>query len=232
MDFQGYGDLLIKGAAMTIKLVLGAVSFGLVLGLIGTTLKLSRNALARAVGNAYTDLFRGLPELLVVLIMYYGAEALVRWLVNDVLALDVAVSISPYVGGVLSLGLIFGAYASEVFRGAILAIPRGHVEAARAFGMGPLLTYRRIILPQVWRVALPGLGNLFLVSLKDTALVSAIGLNELMRSANIAGRSTRDYFTFLLVAAFLYLAMTMVSMAVIALLERRANRGHVGAAGH
>ncbi|MCF8481203.1 MAG: ABC transporter permease [Rhodospirillum sp.] len=232
MDFQGYGDLLIQGAGITLRLAVGAVALGLILGLSGAALKLSRNKLARAVGNGYTDLFRGLPELLVVLIFYYGAETLLRHVVNDLLGIDTYVEISPFLGGVLALGLIFGAYSSEVFRGAVLSIPKGHVEAAKSFGMTPFLTYRRIILPQVWRVALPGLGNLFLVTLKDTALVSVIGLDELMRAANTAGRSTRDYFTFLMAAALLYLALTVLSMAVIHLLERRASRGHLGAAGH
>lgn len=231
MDVQGYGGLLLAGCWMTVKLALGTVAVGLVLGLVGAALKLSRRRWVRLIGNGYTDLFRGLPELLVVLIFYYGAEVALRGLFNDVLGLGVAVEISPYVGGVMALGLIFGAYSSEVFRGAVMAIPRGHLEAGRAFGMGPGLIYRRIILPQVWRVALPGLGNLFLVSLKDTALVSVIGLDELMRAANTAGRSTRDYFTFLLAAALLYLALTVISMAVLHLLERRAARGHVGAAG-
>lgn len=229
MDFQGYGDLLLQGCGMTVRLALGAVALGLLLGLAGAALKLSRAKWARAIGTAYTDVFRGLPELLVVLIIYYGAEAALRGLVNDTLGLDVVVEIGPYVGGILALGLIFGAYSSEVFRGAVMAIPKGHVEAAKAFGMGPVLTYRRIILPQVWRVALPGLGNLFLVTLKDTALVSVIGLEELMRNASIAGRATRDYFTFLLAAAVMYLALTVISMAVLHVLERRAARGHVGA---
>ncbi|WP_041795754.1 ABC transporter permease [Pararhodospirillum photometricum] len=231
MDFQGYGPLLIAGAGMTARLALGALIVGIILGLIGASLKLSGSRLARAIGNAYTDLFRGLPELLVVLIIYYGAEAAARALLNDGLGLGLDISFSPYLGGVAALGLIFGAYASEVFRGAVMAIPRGHVEAAKAFGMGSVLTYRRIILPQVWRVALPGLGNLFLVTLKDTALVSVIGLEELMRAANTAGRSTREYFTFLLAAAGLYLLLTVVTMVVLHFLERRANRGHLGATG-
>ncbi|GEO82873.1 ABC transporter permease [Pararhodospirillum oryzae] len=232
MDFQGYGHLLLAGAGMTVRLALGALAVGLVLGLAGAALKLSNGRIARGIGNAYTDLFRGLPELLVVLIFYYGAEAAVRALLTDVLGLKVVVSFSPYAGGVIALGLIFGAYSSEVFRGAVMAIPRGQVEAARAFGMGPVLTFRRVVLPQVWRVALPGLGNLFLVTLKDTALVSVIGLDELMRSANTAGRSTRDYFTFLLAAAVLYLGLTIITMIVLNFLEKRANRGHLSAAGH
>jgi polar amino acid transport system permease protein len=232
MDFQGYGQLLIEGAIMTLRLAVGAVSLGLGLGLAGAALKLSRHRSLRLLGNGYTDLFRGLPELLVVLILYYGLETLLRAVVNDLLGFETYVEISPYVGGIIALGLIFGAYSSEVFRGAVLAIPKGHLEAARAFGMTPWTVYQRIVLPQVWRVALPGLGNLFLVTLKDTALVSVIGLEELMRAANTAGRSTRDYFTFLMTAAVLYLGLTILSMVVIHLLERRANRGHVGAAGH
>lgn len=224
MDFQGFGDRLLMGAVMTVALALAALVIGLVLGLGGAAAKLSGSALARGVGSTYTTVVRGLPELLVVLIIYFGSSGLLTtaagWLGHDGF-----VEIGPFTAGAIALGLTFGAYATEVFRAAILAIPKGQVEAARAFGMSRSLAFRRVVLPQVWRIALPGLGNLFLVLLKDTSLVSVIGLEELMRQSSIAVGFTRQPFTFYLAAAALYLVMTMVAMAVIHAAESRASRG-------
>ena len=209
---------------MTVRLALGAVSVGLVLGLLGATAKLSGWWAARALAETYTTVVRGLPELLVVLIIYFGSSGLLtaaaEWFGHDEY-----VELTPYAAGVMALGLTFGAYATEVFRGALLAIPKGQVEAARAFGMGRLLTFRRIVLPQVWRIALPGLGNLFLVLLKDTSLVSVIGLDELMRKASIAVGFTREPFTFYVAAACLYLLMTIVTMVGLHYAERAAHKG-------
>ena len=224
IDFQGFADQLLLGAWMTVRLALGAVSVGLVLGLLGATAKLSGWWAARALAETYTTVVRGLPELLVVLIIYFGSSGLLtaaaEWFGHDEY-----VELTPYAAGVTALGLTFGAYATEVFRGALLAIPKGQVEAARAFGMGRLLTFRRIVLPQVWRIALPGLGNLFLVLLKDTSLVSVIGLDELMRKASIAVGFTREPFTFYVAAACLYLLMTIVTMVGLHYAERAAHKG-------
>jgi polar amino acid transport system permease protein len=224
IDFQGFADQLLLGAWMTVRLALGAVSVGLVLGLLGATAKLSGWWAARALAETYTTVVRGLPELLVVLIIYFGSSGLLtaaaEWFGHDEY-----VELTPYAAGVMALGLTFGAYATEVFRGALLAIPKGQVEAARAFGMGRLLTFRRIVLPQVWRIALPGLGNLFLVLLKDTSLVSVIGLDELMRKASIAVGFTREPFTFYVAAACLYLLMTIVTMVGLHYAERAAHKG-------
>ena len=167
---------------------------------------------------------RGLPELLVVLIIYFGSSALLTTAAGWV-GHDGFVELGPYAAGVIALSLTFGAYATEIFRGAILAIPKGQIEAARAYGMGRTLTFRRIVLPQVWRIALPGLGNLFLVLLKDTSLISVIGLDELMRASTIAVGFTREPFTFYLLAAVLYLVMTIVTMVILHYAERAASRG-------
>ncbi|MCW9053331.1 MAG: ABC transporter permease subunit, partial [Motiliproteus sp.] len=134
-----------------------------------------------------------------------------------------------FVAGVTALSIAFGAYATEVFRGAIQEIPKGQREAAIALGMSRFQTFRRIILPQVWRLALPGLGNLFLVLLKDTALVSVIGLNELMRQTVVAVGNTKEPFTFYFAAAMVYLLMTSISMLGLHFLEKRASRGYQGA---
>jgi polar amino acid transport system permease protein len=223
-DLHGFGGQLLLGASMTVRLALGAVAVGLVLGLAAAAARLWGGRGLRFTAAAYTTVIRGLPELLVVLIIYFGSSGLLTAIARA-FGHDGFVELDPYTAGVTALGLTFGAYASEVFRGAILAIPKGQIEAARAFGMGAGLTFRRILLPQVWRIALPGLGNLFLVLLKDTSLVSVIGLDELMRKAQIATGFTREPFTFYLSAAFLYLGMTVVTMAVLHLAERAASRG-------
>jgi polar amino acid transport system permease protein len=224
IDLAGFGEQLLHGAAMTVQLALAALAVGLVLGLAGAVARLSEVRLARILASAYTTVVRGLPELLVVLIIYFGSSRLLSASATA-LGHDGFVELSPFAAGVVALGLTFGAYATEIFRGAILAIPRGQVEAAHAFGMGRVLTFRRIVLPQLWRIALPGLGNLFLVLLKDTSLVSVIGLEELMRKAQIATGFTREPFTFYLAAAALYLLMTTVAMVVLHRAERSAGRG-------
>ncbi|MGF1639960.1 MAG: ABC transporter permease [Rhodospirillales bacterium] len=224
IDLHGFGDQLLAGAWMTARLAVAAAIVGLALGLLGATAKLSDWWPVRALAETYTTVIRGLPELLVVLIIYFGSSgvltAVAGWFGHDGF-----VELSPFAAGIAALGLTFGAYATEVFRGALLAIPSGQIEAARAFGMGRLLAFRRIVLPQVWRIALPGLGNLFLVLLKDTSLVSVIGLEELMRKSSIAVGFTREPFTFYLAAASLYLAMTVVTTAGLHYAERAARRG-------
>lgn len=222
---QGFLPQLLSGLWVTVQLALGAVCVGLVLGIAGAAMKLSPLAPVRWVAETYTAIFRGLPELLTVLLVYFGGTVLMTAIIGDYF------EVSAYGAGVAALGITFGAYATEVFRGAILAVPKGQVEAAHAFGMSKLLAFRRVLLPQVWRIALPGLGNLFLVLLKDTALVSVVGLEDLMREADIASRYTKEPFTFYMAAAFLYLGLTVVTMAVLHVLEARANRGQRRAAG-
>ncbi len=230
LDLQGFGDNLLLGAGVTVLLALASCAVGLVLGLIGATAKLSPFWLARGIAEAYTTVIRGLPELLVVLIIYFGSSGLLTamagWFGHDGF-----VELGPFAAGTVALGLTFGAYATEVFRGAMLAIPRGQIEAATALGMSGWLAFRRILLPQVWRVALPGLGNLFLVLLKDTSLVSVIGLEELMRQSQIAVGFTREPFTFYVAAAVLYLVMTAVAMVGVQWAERRSRRGEAAARG-
>lgn len=224
IDLHGFGNQLLLGAGVTMLLAFAALGVGLVLGLLGAAAKLSRFRVLRGIGEVYTTLVRGVPELLVVLIIYFGSAGVLTGIASW-FGSDAYVEMGPFAAGVTALGLTFGAYATEVFRGAILAVPKGQIEAARAFGMDGWMTFRRITLPQVWRIALPGLGNLFLVLLKDTSLVSVIGLEELMRKAQIATGFTRAPFTFYLTAAVLYLLMTVLAMVVIHWAERRASRG-------
>ena len=214
---------------MTIQLALVSLVFGLVFGLIGAAMKLSRFAALRVLAGVYTALIRGIPELMVILFIYYGGVILVNNFAGS-LGYDTYIDVSAFGAGVAALSLTFGAYATEIFRGAIRAVPTNQIEAARAIGMSPATTFRRILLPQVWRFALPGLGNTFLIILKETALVSVIGLEELMRKIDMAVGYTKEPFTFFLFAALIYLAMTAVVMWVQQGLEKRANRGVSGRA--
>lgn len=222
MDLLGFGDLLLSGTWVTVKLALTSLAFGLLFGLIGAAAKLSRFWPARALATLYTTLIRGIPELLLVLTIYFGGS-MILMAVAERFGYTDYIEISAFAAGVAALSIAFGAYSTEVLRGAIQAIPKGQWEAAQALGMTPLQTFFRIILPQVWRLALPGLGNLFQVLLKDTALVSVVGLNDLMRQAYVATGSTNQPFTFYMAAALIYLGLTVLSTAMTTWLERRAN---------
>ncbi len=224
MDLHGFGWMLGIGLWMTIRVALASVAVGLVLGLIGAAMKLSGSRTARAVAGGYTTIIRGVPELLLLLILFFGGTMALQRIFEH-LGHDEYVEVSAFGAGVATLGFVFGAYATEVFRGAILAVPPGQIDAARAVGMGRVLQFRRILLPQVWRYALPGLGNLWMVLLKDTALISVVGLDEIMRKASIAAGATREPFTFYAAAALIFLGLTVVSMAALQYSENRAGRG-------
>jgi putative lysine/arginine/ornithine/histidine/octopine transport system permease protein len=222
LDLHGFGPLLLQGLWTTLRIAVASLAIGLVLGLLGAAAKLSRFPWLRIPVDALTNLIRGLPELLVIFLFYFGGSQLLTAISGEY------VEVNQFAAGTAALSLTFGAYASETFRGAFLAVPAGQVEAARAFGMRPRQVFFRIQLPQLWRYALPGLGNLWLVLTKDTALVSIIGLVDLMRSAAIAIGTTKQPFLFYGAAALIYFAITVVSMAILARLERRARRGVPG----
>ncbi|AWY01862.1 ABC transporter permease [Marinomonas primoryensis] len=224
IDLHGFGDQLLQGAVITLELALSSLFVGLILGLLGASAKLSSIKAIRWIAHTYTTIIRGIPELLTVLIIYFGATS-VLMAIAGLFGYDEYIEVGAFAAGVTALGLTFGAYATEVFRGALQSIPKGQHEAATALGMGTIRKFYRIILPQVWRIALPGLGNLFLVLLKDTALVSVVGLEDIMRKANIAVSSTKQAFLFYLVAAFMYLALTIISMVFVSYMEKRASRG-------
>lgn len=215
---QGFGPQLLAGLAVTVQVALVALGVGLILGLGGGIAKVYGNRAVRGVAEAYTTVFRGLPEFLVILIAYFGGSLLLAQISEDV-------ELNAFTAGSLALATTFGAYATEVFRGAFQSVPAGQIEAGRAVGLSGVKIMRRIVLPQVWRLALPGLGNLFLSLLKDTALVSVIGVEDLMRKADVARSVTKDSFTMYAAAAVLYLILTAASTVILHLLERRANRG-------
>lgn len=221
---QGWGDEILRGFGMTLLVGGCAMTVALGLGLLGAWAKLSASGLARGVATLYTTVVRGVPELLLLLIVYYGTPTAIQTLAES-FGYDIRIDFNPFIAGVTTIGVIYGAFATEVFRGAFLAIDKGQIEAARAVGMGRVLAFRRIILPQVWRFALPGLGNVWLVLIKATALISVIQLTELLRWSDIAARNTRQPFTFFFVAACLYLLITLVSQIVLQRAEAWANRG-------
>ena len=223
IDLYGFGPALAAGTLMTVQLALSALCLGLVLGLLGALAKTSPYKPLQWLGGFYSTLVRGVPELLWVLLIYFGTVSLMSKL-GDLLNIP-GLELSAFSAGVIALGLCFGAYATEVFRGAILAIPKGHREAGLALGLSKGRIFSRLILPQMWRIALPGLGNLFMILMKDTALVSVIGLEEIMRRSQIAVTATKEPFTFFLVAAFIYLGLTVIAMTAMHFLERRAARG-------
>lgn len=223
MELHGFGHLLLAGTWVTLQLAFTSLVFGLLLGLVGAAAALSPIGPLRWAAVGYNTLMRGTPELLLVLIIYFGATHVIEWMTGAY------VDIGAFTAGVIALSIAFGAYATEVFRSAMMEIPKGQREAAMALGMSRWDSFRYITLPQLWRLALPGLGNLFLVLLKDTALVSVIGLDDLMRQAYVAAGFTKLPFTFYMAAAMIYLLLTIVSMQVIQLLERWANRGYRGA---
>lgn len=209
MDLQGFGHLLIAGMWVTVKLAITSLFFGLILGILGAAAKTSKSKFLRFLGGVYTSIIRGLPELLLVLIIYYGTAALLLKITGEY------VEIGGFTAGVFALSLAFGAYATEVFRAAILELHKGQAEAAFALGLNKKQSFFLIELPQLWRITLPGLGNLFLVLLKDTALVSLISLNDIMRQAANAVNATKLPFTFYSAASILYLVLTIISMLVI-----------------
>jgi polar amino acid transport system permease protein len=222
-DLYGFGPALAAGVLMTVQLALSALCLGLILGLLGALAKTSPYRALNWLGGAYSTLVRGIPELLWVLLIYFGTVNVMR-VIGEALGMP-SLELSAFSAGVIALGLCFGAYATEVFRGAILSIPKGHREAGLALGMSRSRIFIKLIMPQMWRIALPGLGNLFMILMKDTALVSVIGLEEIMRHSQIAVTSTKQPFTFYMVAAFMYLGLTVVAMIGMHFLEQRAARG-------
>ena len=212
------------GAWLTIRLALATLPFGLAVGLMAALARNSRRRWLRVPGNIFTTIFRGLPELLTLLLVYFGGQVLLSRIAS--LVSDGQVEVSAFVAGLVALGLVFSAYASEVFLGALRAINRGQYEAAYALGLRPPTVFRLVVLPQLVRLALPGLANLWLVLLKDTSLVSVIALNDLLRETSVAVRATKEPFLFYLVACLIYLAMSMVSSVGIARHRALVGAGH------
>jgi arginine/ornithine transport system permease protein len=218
-----YGSIL-HGALLTVGVSLSALVVAVLLGLLGAAAKLSGRRYLVLPATAYTTVIRGIPELVLMLLVFYGGSIGLNALI-EALGSELTIDIEPFTAGVLTLGFIYGAYMTETFRGAILAIPKGQFEAAAAFGMRPLQILLRITLPQMVRYALPGVTNNWLVLIKATAVVSLIGLQEMTYLAKQASAATRSPFAFFLFTAGLFLVYTWVSLVVLKQLNQRYSLG-------
>ncbi|KJZ62498.1 ABC transporter permease [Pseudomonas fluorescens] len=216
-SLKGFGPLLLQGSWMTVKLSFLCLLVSVGLGLIGASAKLSKSALLRVPAQAYTTLIRGVPDLVLMLLIFYSLQT---WLTSltEALGWDY-IEINPFSAGVITLGFIYGAYFTETFRGAILAVPRGQMEAATAYGLTRAQRFRLVVFPQMMRFALPGISNNWMVILKATALVSIIGLADLVKVAQDAGKSSYQLFFFLILAALIYLVITTASNYVLRRME-------------
>lgn len=221
---SGYYQSILQGALLTVGVSLAALVVAILLGLVGAVAKLSGRRPLVWLATVYTTVVRGVPELVLMLLIFYGGTIGLNHLL-EAMGSRRTVDINPFAAGVLTIGFIYGAYMTETFRGAILAIPRGQMEAAWAFGMGPVRTFLRITAPQMVRYAIPGFTNNWLVLIKATALVSLIGLHEMTYLAKQASAATREPFTFFLFAAALFLVYTSVSLWALRWVNRRFSLG-------
>lgn len=219
-----YRTLLFDGTVVTVLLAVGSLILAVFLGLIGAVAKLSSNRVSQKFAGAYTTLIRGVPDLVLMMLLFYGGQQLLNDF-GEVTGWWDYLEINQFTAGVFSIGFVFGAYMTETFRGAILAIPRGQIEAGIACGMTPLKVFTRITWPQMVRYALPSFTNNWLVLVKATALVSVIGLHDLVWNASTAGRSVREPFTFMLAVLLIYLMITAVSDVGLRWLDRKYSVG-------
>ncbi len=218
-----YLPLILKGMLLTVEVAVLSLLIAILLGMIGALAKLSKSRIAQGIAGVYTTVIRGIPDLVMMVLIFFGGQIVVND-IGEKLGLDY-IDVSPFVAGVLTIGFIFGAYMTESFRGGILAVSRGEIEAGYAFGMTPLKVFLRITLPAMVRHALPGFGNNWLVLAKTTALVSVIGLQDMVFNAGLAGGSTRKPFTFYCVVAFLFLIITGISDVGLRWLDKRYSVG-------
>ncbi|MDF0626792.1 ABC transporter permease [Acinetobacter nosocomialis] len=223
MSFSGYGPLLLSGTWITIQLALLSLLLSVIIGLIGASSKLSNIKALRYIATAYTTLIRSVPDLVIMLLLFYSLQLGLNQ-ITEALQMD-QIDINPFVAGVITLAFIYGAYFTETFRGAFQSVPRGQIEAAMAYGMTPWQVFHRVLFPQMMRFALPGIGNNWQVLIKATALVSIIGLTDIVKITQDAGRSTMQLFFFSIVAAAIYLVITTVSNLILMWLERHYSAG-------
>ena len=219
----GWGGNLLRGLANSMQIAVGAYALGLTIGTIGAFGNLYGGPVVRDLLEVYTTIVRAVPELVLILLIYFAGTDLIN---RAMAAFGYGtVDIDGLVAGIVVIGFVQGAYSTEVLRGAILAVPQGQIESARAFGMSPLLLMRRITLPAMLPFAIPGLSNLWLIATKDTALLAVVGFSELTLETRQAAGGTKAYFTFFVAAGVLYLMVTLVSNVVIARIEKWARRG-------
>ena len=221
----GWGDELLIATLMTLAVSITAMLIGFVFALIFTPLKLSKNKFLNLIANFYTTVIRGVPELLVIYLFFFGGSSAIRF-VASIFGYNDYIEINAFLTGAFSIGIISGAYSTEVFRGAIQSIDKGQIEASNVLGFNKATRFFKIILPQMLRLSIPNLSNVWQITLKDTSLISVTGLVEIMRQSYIAAGSTRDPLLFYTVAAVLYLMLTFLSMKFINKMEIKYNRGY------
>ena len=221
----GWGDELFRATLMTIAVSLTAMVIGFSFAAIFTPLKLSKYKSLNLVANIYTTVIRGVPELLVIYLFFFGGSGAIMF-VASMFGYNEYIEINAFITGSFAIGIISGAYSTEVFRGAIQSIDKGQFEAAKVLGFSKFKQFYKIILPQMLRLAIPNLSNVWQITLKDTSLISVTGLVEIMRQSYIAAGSTRDPLFFYSFAAVLYLLLTFLSMKLINKLEAKYSRGY------
>ena len=228
-DFLGYGPRLFQGALLTAELALWSLLFSVLLGLGVASAKMSASRVLRSASLAYTTVVRGVPDLVMMMLLFYGGQFALNGLLGAVgewVGRDLFVDVNPFMAGVVTLALIYGAYMAETFRAAYIAVGRGQIEAGLAYGMSPWQIFRRIRFPQMMRHALPGINNNWMVLLESTALVSIIGLSDMVRVANQATRDTHHPFLFMVPVGLAYLLMTALSELFVLGLQRRYEAGY------
>ena len=221
----GWGDELFYATLMTLAVSITAMLIGFLFALIFTPLKLSKHKSLNLIGNLYTTVIRGVPELLVIYLFFFGGSGAIMF-VASMFGYNDYIEINAFVTGAFAIGIISGAYSTEVFRGAILSIDKGQFEASKVLGIKKHIRFYKVVLPQMLRLAIPNLSNVWQITLKDTSLISVTGLVEIMRQSYIAAGSTRDPLFFYSFAAVLYLLLTYFSMKIINKLELKYSRGH------
>ena len=224
-DLGGYSGLIIGGLKQTLSVGLLAMLLATTIGMFGAIAKTSDNVVLRVIATFYTATIRGIPELILLLLIFYGLPTLVQDIGKN-LGYDFILNFNSFVAGTLTLAFIYGAFSTEVFRGAFNSIPRGQIEAANAMGMSSRDLFLRIKLPQAIRFAIPGLSNVWMLLIKATALISIIQLDEVMRMTKIAANATHKPFTAYFFAALLFLGITVISLFVQKKLEARFGRGY------
>ncbi len=223
---SGWGDEIAFGVKVTIGLALATLPVGMVIGLLIALAGQSQDRFLRAAVGIYTTIFRGLPELLTLFIVYYGMQLLIQSVLAAI-GIDQAIEINAFFAGMIALAVVFSSYASEVLLSAFRAIPKGQYEAGDALGLRRSRTMVLIILPQLIRIALPGLGNLWMILLKDTSYVSIIGLSDIVRQTSVAARVSKEAFFFYFLACLLYLALAVFSSIGLNYIERWSRRGEI-----
>ena len=221
----GWGDELFIATLMTIAVSITAMLIGFFFALIFTPLKLSKNKFLNLIANCYTTVIRGVPELLVIYLFFFGGSGAVMF-VASIFGYNDYIEINAFITGSFAIGIISGAYSTEVFRGAIQSIDKGQFEASKVLGLKKPIHFFKVIMPQMLRLAIPNLSNVWQITLKDTSLISVTGLVEIMRQSYIAAGSTRDPLFFYSFAAVLYLLLTFLSMKLINRLEIKYSKGY------